>query len=228
VVDLDACAARLRSASTRWAAPASHYWGEIAERYRLPTHGRERRGRSHLRFMTLDWDGKIRMDCSSPYAMRALIALKDRLTSRGRATPTTTATASIARSAGCSTRITTSRRDLGTLLRTGRQWPRRARRSARRIVSSSHDRPRGRPARPDAGRGPVGFKWFVDGLLDGSLGFGGEESAGARSCAATAPVWTTDKDGHQSSVAGAEMTAVTGHDPGDLYRDSRGVRRVRL
>ena len=168
--------------------------------------------------MSVDWDGKIRMDCSSPYAMAGLIALKDKYDV----------------AFACDTDhdrhgiVTRSRRPAESQSLPGRgdllplrQPPRLARgcRSRQDAGLEQHDRSRGRAIW--AGRlveVPVGFKWFVDGLLDGSLGFGGEESAGASFLRRDGTVWTTDKDGIIMGLLAAEMMARTGKDPGEIYR----------
>jgi phosphoglucomutase len=168
-------------------------------------------------FMTLDHDGKIRMDCSSPYAMAKLVALKDKYDlafgndtdsdRHGIVTPT----------AG----LMNPNHYLAVSIQylfTNRGWPARAAVGKTLVSSALIDRVAkkiGRTLREV----PVGFKWFVDGLLDGSLGFGGEESAGASFLRRDGSVWSTDKDGIIMDLLAAEMLGRTGKDPGVLYRE---------
>jgi phosphoglucomutase len=167
--------------------------------------------------MPLDWDGKIRMDCSSPYAMANLIALKDRfdvafgndadndrhgiVTRSGLMNPNHYLAVSIA-----------------YLFRNRAGWPSAAGIGKTLVSSSLIDRVAAKLTRKLI-EVPVGFKWFVSGLLDGSLGFGGEESAGASFLRRDGTVWSTDKDGIIMDLLAAEMMAKTGCDPSELYRD---------
>jgi phosphoglucomutase len=195
-----------------------HYWARIAEHYRLdltvlsdvvdPTFG----------FMTVDWDGQIRMDPSSPYAMQRLQALKDRFDiafacdtdhdRHGIVTPT----AGLMPPNHClSVAI-----DYLFKHRTG--WSARAAVGKTVVSTSLIDRVAGRLGRA-LYEVPVGFKWFSGGLLDGSLGFGGEESAGASFLRRNGKVWTTDKDGLVPALLAAEITARCGRDPAQLYAE---------
>ncbi|MFC7642073.1 phosphoglucomutase [Streptosporangium lutulentum] len=169
------------------------------------------------RFMTLDWDGKIRMDCSSPYAMASLIAAATRSTSPRATTPTPTGTASSLPTGAAEPQPLPRRGDLLPLLPPARLASDAG--IGKTLVSSGMiDR-----VAADLGRRlmevPVGFKWFVPGLLDGSLGFGGEESAGASFLRRDGSVWTTDKDGLILALLAAEIIATTGRSPSEHYGD---------
>jgi len=197
------------------------YWAPIAERYRLSIEVVNDRVDPTFRFMTLDWDGKIRMDCSSRYAMANLIRLKDRFDVAFANDPDTDRHGIVTPGAG----LLNPNHYLAAAVfhlfsgRTG--WPKEAA-VGKTVVSS------GMIDRVAAGMGrrlvevPVGFKWFVEGLLDGSFGFGGEESAGASFLRKDGTAWTTDKDGILLNLLAAEMTAVRGRDPGEVYRELTG------
>lgn len=193
------------------------YWKPIIERYGLDVEIVNPSVDPTFRFMPLDWDGKIRMDCSSPYAMANLIALKDRfdvafgndadndrhgiVTRSGLMNPNHYLAVSIA------------------YLFTNRpNWKSDAGIGKTLVSSSLIDRVAAKLKRTLV-EVPVGFKWFVSGLLDGSLGFGGEESAGASFLRRDGTVWSTDKDGIIMDLLAAEMMAKTGRDPSELYRD---------
>ena len=185
------------------------YWPRIAERYGLKLTVVNTSVDPTFRFMTVDWDGKIRMDCSSPYAMASLIALKDRFDvafacdtdhdRHGVVTPT----------AGLLNPNHYLAVAIEYLFRHRPQWRADAGVGKTLVSSSIIDR-----VAADLGRQlvevPVGFKWFVDGLLDGSLGFGGEESAGASFLRTDGSAWSTDKDGLILGLLSAEITAKTG------------------
>ncbi len=168
-------------------------------------------------FMSVDWDGKIRMDCSSPYAMAGLIGLKDRFDiafgndtdfdRHGIVTP----------SVGLMNPNHFLAVAISYLFRNRPGWRADAAVGKTLVSSSMIDRVAAHLGRTLA-EVPVGFKWFVDGLLDGSFGFGGEESAGASFLRQDGTVWTTDKDGFILDLLAAEITAVTGKDPGEHYR----------
>ena len=218
VVDVEA----IRSAGVRigidpLGGAAVDFWQRIAERWRLDLTVVNPRVDPAFSFMTLDWDGRIRMDCSSPSAMASLIAIRDRfqvavgndadsdrhgiVTPAGLMNPNHYLAVAIAYLFGARAGW---RRDAGI---------------GKTLVSSSLI------DRVAAGLGrklvevPVGFKWFVPGLLSGDLGFGGEESAGASFLRRDGSVWTTDKDGLILGLLAAEVTAVLGKDPGEVYRE---------
>jgi len=219
VIDMEAIrGATLRLGVDPLGGAGVHYWAAIAERYGLnltvvseavdPTFG----------FMTLDWDGRIRMDPSSPYAMQRLIALKDRFDVAVACDTDHDRHGIVTRSLG----LLPPNHYLAVAIRHlflhRPQW--RAGAGVGKTVVSS-----GMIDRVSANLGrkvyevPVGFKWFVDGLLDGSLGFGGEESAGASFLRRDGTVWTTDKDGIVPALLAAEITACAGRDPGEIYRE---------
>jgi phosphoglucomutase len=168
--------------------------------------------------MTLDWDGKIRMDCSSPYAMAALIALKDRFDVAFACDTDHDRHGIVTRSAGLLNPNHYLAVAISYLFRYRDGWQPEAGVGKTLVSSSMIDR-----VAASLGRRlfevPVGFKWFVEGLLEGSLGFGGEESAGASFLRRDGAAWTTDKDGIILGLLAAEMTARTRHDPGELYRE---------
>ncbi|MEV6980871.1 phosphoglucomutase (alpha-D-glucose-1,6-bisphosphate-dependent) [Sphaerisporangium sp. NPDC051017] len=217
VIDVDA----IRGASVRIGADplggaSVAYWGEIAERHRLDLTVVNPEVDPTWRFMTLDWDGKIRMDCSSPYAMASLIANRS-------AYQISTGNDADADRHGIVTPdggLMNPNHYLAVAIsylwshRSG--WPGAARVGKTMVSSSMIDR-----VVADLGRElyevPVGFKWFVGGLLDGSLGFGGEESAGASFLRRDGSIWTTDKDGIILALLASEIVAVTGRSPSEHY-----------
>ncbi|MEU4229935.1 phosphoglucomutase (alpha-D-glucose-1,6-bisphosphate-dependent) [Nonomuraea sp. NPDC026600] len=219
VLDLDA----IRSAGVRIGADplggaSVAYWGEIAERHRLDLTVVNPLVDPAWRFMTLDWDGKIRMDCSSPYAMASLIANRDKY-------QISTGNDADADRHGVVTPdggLMNPNHYLAvaiSYLYTHRDgWPAGAGVGKTMVSSGVIDR-----VADSLGRRlyevPVGFKWFVPGLLDGSLGFGGEESAGASFLRRDGSVWTTDKDGVIMALLASEILAVTGRSPSEHYRD---------
>ncbi|PYO78909.1 MAG: alpha-D-glucose phosphate-specific phosphoglucomutase [Gemmatimonadetes bacterium] len=194
------------------------YWDMIADRYRIPLTVVSEVVDATFRFMTVDWDGKIRMDCSSPYAMQRLIGLKDRFDVAWACDTDHDRHGIVAKSVGLLNPNHYLAVAISYLFTHRPDWSAKAAVGKTVVSSSMIDR-------VTAGIGrvlkevPVGFKWFVDGLLDGSLGFGGEESAGASFLRRDGTAWTTDKDGIIMGLLAAEMTAVTGKDPGELYRD---------
>jgi phosphoglucomutase len=219
VVDLDAVrGSRLALGVDPLGGAGVHYWPMIGERYRLPLTVVSEVVDPTFAFMTLDWDGKIRMDCSSPYAMHRLIAIKDRFDVAWACDTDHDRHGIVARSAGLLNPNHYLAVAISYLFTHRPAWPRRAGIGKTLVSSSMIDRVAARLGRSLL-EVPVGFKWFVDGLLAGSLGFGGEESAGASFLRRDGTVWTTDKDGIILGLLAAEMTAVTGRDPGDLYRD---------
>lgn len=219
VVDLDAVAASgLALAVDPLGGAGVHYWGPIAERYDLPLAVVSDEVDPTFRFMTLDWDGKIRMDCSSPYAMRRLIDLKNSFDVAWACDTDHDRHGIVARSAGLLNPNHYLAVAIEYLFSRRTAWPAGAGVGKTVVSSGLIDRVAARLGRLLV-EVPVGFKWFVDGLLTGALGFGGEESAGASFLRHNGSVWTTDKDGIALGLLAAEMTAVTGRDPGELYRD---------
>jgi phosphoglucomutase len=194
------------------------YWPRIAEQYKLPLTVLNPYVDPTFRFMTLDWDGRIRMDCSSPFAMASMIANKDKFDVAWACDTDHDRHGIVCKSAGllnpnhylavCIQYLFTHRPEWSAKVGIGKTL----------VSSSMIDR-----VALGLGRTmlevPVGFKWFVDGLIDGSLGFVGEESAGATFLRRNGSVWTTDKDGLILGLLAAEMTALTGKDPGQLYGD---------
>ena len=230
VVDTDA----IRNAGVRIGADplggaSVAYWGEIGERFGLDLTVVNPVVDATFRFMTLDWDGRIRMDCSSPYAMASLIA---RRTEFAIATGNDTDAdrhGIVTPDAGLmQPQPLPGRRDR-LPLPAPRGLAGRTPRSARRMVSSSIIDRVAESARAPLMEVPVGFKWFVPGLLDGSVAFGGEESAGASFLRRDGRVWTTDKDGIILALLASEITAVTGRAPSRaLPRAHRAARRPGL
>ncbi len=194
-----------------------HYWPRIAERYGIdltvvddtvdPTFG----------FMTADWDGQIRMDPSSPYAMQRLLGLKDRFEVAFACDPDYDRHGIVTRSAGLMPPNHFLSVAVSYLFQHRPEWPKDAAIGKTVVTSTMLDRVAAR-LRRGVYEVPVGFKWFVGGLLDGALGFGGEESAGASFVRRTGGAWSTDKDGMVPALLAAEITARLGHDPGVVYR----------
>jgi phosphoglucomutase len=193
------------------------YWPRIAERYGLNLTVVNKQVDPTFRFMSLDWDGKIRMDCSSPYAMAGLIALKDRFDVAFACDTDHDRHGVVTRSAGLLNPNHYLAVAIDYLFQNRPQWRTDAGIGKTLVSSNIIDR-----VAASLGRRlmevPVGFKWFVDGLLDGSLGFGGEESAGASFLRRNGGAWSTDKDGLILGLLSAEITAKTKADPGEHYR----------
>jgi phosphoglucomutase len=194
------------------------YWGPIADRYGLAIDVVNDAVDPTFRFMTLDWDGKIRMDCSSPYAMAGLIALKDRYDIAFANDTDNDRHGIVTRGAGLMNPNHYLAAAIAWLFANRPGWRPDAAVGKTLVSSAMIDRVAARLGRRLV-EVPVGFKWFVDGLGDGSLGFGGEESAGASFLRRDGTAWTTDKDGFILDLLAAEITAASGRDPGDLYRD---------
>jgi phosphoglucomutase len=194
------------------------YWAPINERYGLDVDVVNPRVDPTFGFMTVDHDGQIRMDCSSPYAMARLVSLKDRYQLAFANDPDSDRHGIVTPSAGLMNPNHYLAVAIQYLLAHRPRWPARAAVGKTLVSSSMIDR-----VVRDLGRSlyevPVGFKWFVAGLFDGSCCFGGEESAGASFLRADGGVWTTDKDGLIMDLLAAEITAVTGRDPGEHYRE---------
>ena len=193
-----------------------HYWGQIAERYGLNLTVVNEVVDPTFRFMTVDWDGRIRMDPSSSYAMQSLIGLKDRFDIAFACDTDHDRHGIVTKNAGLLPPNHYLAVAISYLFQHRPKWRKDAA-VGKTVVSSQMI------ARVTAQLGrklyevPVGFKWFVDGLLDGSLGFGGEESAGASFSRLDGSVWTTDKDGIVPALLSAEITARMGRDPGEIY-----------
>jgi len=219
VLDLDAIrSAGLRLGVDPLGGAGVRYWGMIADRYRIPLTIVSDVVDPTFRFMTVDWDGKIRMDCSSPYAMQRLIGLKERFDVAWACDTDHDRHGIVAKSSGLLNPNHYLAVAISYLFTHRPEWPATAAIGKTVVSSSMIDRVTARLGRT-LKEVPVGFKWFVDGLVDGSLGFGGEESAGASFLRRNGSVWTTDKDGIIMGLLAAEMTAVTGRDPGELYQD---------
>ena len=219
VIDMAAIrAAGVRIGADPLGGASVAYWGEIGSRYGLdltvvnpdvdPTFG----------FMTLDWDGKIRMDCSSPYAMASLIAQKDKFQLATGNDADADRHGIVTPDGGLMNPNHYLAVAISYLFRVRTDWPAAAAIGKTLVSSSMIDR-----VAADLGRKldevPVGFKWFVPGLLDGSVGFGGEESAGASFLRRDGSPWTTDKDGILLDLLASEIVATTGRTPSEHYRD---------
>ena len=194
-----------------------HYWPVIAKKYGLKLDVVNPVVDASFAFMPLDKDGKIRMDCSSPYAMSGLIALKDKFDVAVGNDPDFDRHGIVTKSGG----LMNPNHYLAVsihYLMTHRNWPTTAKIGKTLVSSSMIDRVAKLIDRP-LSEVPVGFKWFVDGLHDSSYAFGGEESAGATFIARDGSCWTTDKDGFVMTLLAAEMIAVTGKDPYQLYQE---------
>jgi phosphoglucomutase len=196
-----------------------HYWAPIAERYGLNLTVLNDVVDTTFRFMTLDWDGRIRMDPSSPYAMRRMTELKDKFDVAFACDTDHDRHGVVTRSAGLlnpNHYLSVCVHYLYGGARPG--WSANAGVGKTVVSSSMIDRVAAKLGRP-LYEVPVGFKWFVDGLLTGSLAFGGEESAGASFLTREGRAWSTDKDGIIAALLSAEITARSGKDPGQIYQD---------
>jgi phosphoglucomutase len=219
VIDMEAIrSARVRIGADPLGGASVSYWGEIASHYGLDLTVVNPHVDPTFRFMTLDWDGRIRMDCSSPYAMASLIE---------RRTDFTVATGNdtdadrhgiVTPDAGLMNPNHYLATAIDYLFAARDGWPAGAAVGKTMVSSSIIDRVAGESGRRLT-EVPVGFKWFVPGLLDGSVGFGGEESAGASFLRKDGGAWTTDKDGIILDLLAAEIIAVTGSTPSERYRE---------
>jgi phosphoglucomutase len=218
VVDMDAIrAAGVRMGVDPLGGAGVHYWQRIAEHYRLDLNVVSSRVDPTFAFMTLDWDGKIRLDPSSAFAMQRLIGMKDSF-DIAFACDTDHDRHGIVTKAGLMPSNHYLAVAIDYLFRHRPQWSAHA--GVGKTIVSSRMIDHVAAGLPRQLREmPVGFKWFVDGLFDGSLGFGGEESAGASFLRRDGRVWTTDKDGIAPALLAAEITAVLGHDPAAAYGD---------
>jgi phosphoglucomutase len=219
VVDMDAIkSAGLKLGVDPLGGAGVAYWPRIGERYGLNLTVVNKLVDPTFRFMTLDWDGKIRMDCSSPYAMASLIALKDKFDIAWACDTDHDRHGIVAPSVG----LLNPNHYLAVAidyLFTHRPGWRPDSAVGKTLVSSSIIDRVAASLKRRLMEVPVGFKWFVDGLLDGSLGFGGEESAGASFLRLESGPWSTDKDGLILGLLSAEITAKLGKDPGARYRE---------
>jgi len=195
-----------------------HYWGPIAERYGLNLTVVNQVVDPTFRFMTVDSDGQIRMDPSSSYAMQRLIDLKDRFDITFACDTDHDRHGIVTRNAGLLLPNHYLSVAIHYLFQHRPKWNKDAAVGKTVVSSQMIDRVTAKLGRK-LYEVPVGFKWFVDGLLDGSLGFGGEESAGASFVRLDGSVWTTDKDGMVPALLAAEITARMGRDPGEIYRE---------
>lgn len=221
-IDMDTIrGAKLRMGVDPLGGAGVHYWERIAERYRLDLAVVEKDVDPTFRFMPVDWDGRIRMDPSSPYAMQNLLRLKDRFdiafacdTDHDRHGIVTPGTGLLPPNHYLAVAIE-------YLFQHRPQWSGGAAVGKTVVSSQIIDRVAAKLGRR-LYEVPVGFKWFVEGLLGGSLGFGGEESAGASFLRRDGSVWTTDKDGIAPALLSAEIMARMGRDPGEIYRSLEG------
>ena len=195
-----------------------HYWARIAERYKLDLRVVNDEVDPTFRFMTLDWDGKIRMDPSSAYAMHRLIALKDSYDVAFACDTDHDRHGIVTASCGLMPPNHYLSVAVDYLFRRRTGWKADAAVGKTVVSSAMIDRVASRLGKR-LYEVPVGFKWYVAGLLDGSLGFGGEESAGASFNRFDGSAWSTDKDGIAAALLSAEITAQTGRDPGQAYRE---------
>ena len=219
VIDMEAIrGANLKLAVDPMGGAGVAYWPRIAEMYGLNLDVVNTQVDPTFRFMTLDWDGKIRMDCSSPYAMASLIALKDRFDVAFGSDTDHDRHGIVTKSAGLLNPNHYLAVAISYLFRNRPGWRADAAVGKTVVSSSMIDRVAASLNRKLV-EVPVGFKWFVDGLVDGSFGFGGEESAGASFLRRDGTVWTTDKDGIVPGLLAAEITARAGRDPGELYTE---------
>jgi len=219
VVDMDAIrGSKIHLGVDPLGGAGVHYWEPIAERYGLDLTVVNQVVDPTFRFMTVDWDGQIRMDPSSPYAMQRLIGLKDQFEIAFACDTDHDRHGIVTRSAGLLPPNHYLAVAIFYLFQHRPKWPESAAVGKTLVSSQMIDRVTAKLGRR-LYEVPVGFKWFVDGLLDGSLGFGGEESAGASFTRLDGSVWTTDKDGIILALLAAEITARMGRDPGEIYSD---------
>jgi phosphoglucomutase len=219
VIDMEAIrTAGLKLGVDPLGGAAGGYWGPINEVYGLDITVTNPRVDPTFSFMTVDHDGKIRMDCSSPYAMARLVGLKDRFQVAFANDPDSDRHGIVTPSAGLMNPNHFLAVAIRYLLTHRPDWPHSAAVGKTLVSSSMIDRVVGQLGRK-LSEVPVGFKWFAPGLFDGTVCFGGEESAGASFLRHNGTVWTTDKDGPIMDLLAAEITARTGKDPGEHYRE---------
>jgi phosphoglucomutase len=195
---------------------AVHFWGPIIERYKIDATVVNAAVDPTFRFMTVDWDGRIRMDCSSPYAMKRLVAMRDKFDVAFANDTDSDRHGIICRSSGLMNPNHYLATMISYLFENRPKWKKGSAIGKTVVSSSIIDRVAAKVGRKLV-EVPVGFKWFVEGLIDGSLGFGGEESAGASFLRRDGAVWTTDKDGLVPGLLSAEITAVMGKDPAEIF-----------
>jgi phosphoglucomutase len=217
VVDMDAIAASgVKIGIDPLGGASVHFWQPIIERYGIAATIVNDTIDPTFRFMTADWDGKIRMDCSSPYAMARLIGMREQFDLAFANDTDADRHGIVTRSTGLMNPNHYLATAVAYLFGNRPDWPAGAAVGKTIVSSGIIDR-----VAAQAGRAvvevPVGFKWFVEGLSNGSLGFGGEESAGASFLKRDGSVWTTDKDGLIPGLLAAEITARTGRDPGEVF-----------
>jgi phosphoglucomutase len=219
VIDLDAIrSAKISLGVDPLGGAGVHYWAPIAERYGLNLTVVNEAVDPTFRFMTVDWDGQIRMDPSSPYAMERLIDLKDHFEVAFACDTDHDRHGIVTRSAGLLPPNHYLAVAIFYLFQHRPMWRKSAAVGKTVVSSRMIDLVTAKLGRK-LYEVPVGFKWFVDGLLDGSLGFGGEESAGASFVRRDGGVWTTDKDGIVPALLAAEITSRMGRDPGEIYHE---------
>ena len=219
VVDMDAIReAKISLGVDPLGGAGVHYWEPIAERYKLNLTVVNQAVDPTFRFMTVDWDGQIRMDPSSPYAMQGLIGLKDRFDVSFACDTDHDRHGIVTRNAGLLPPNHYLSVAIYYLFQYRPKWRIEAAIGKTLVSSQMIDRIAAKFGHK-LYEVPVGFKWFVDGLLGGSLSFGGEESAGASFVRMDGSIWTTDKDGILLALLAAEITARMGRDPGEIYSD---------
>jgi len=219
VIDMDVLrGAKIRLGVDPLGGAGVHYWEPIAERYGLNLTVVNEAVDPTFRFMTVDWDGQIRMDPSSPYAMARLIGLKDKYDVAFACDTDHDRHGIVTKTAGLLPPNHYLSVAIFYLFQHRPNWHQDAAIGKTVVSTGMIDRVAAKLGRK-LYEVPVGFKWFVDGLLDGSLGFGGEESAGASFLRLDGSVWTTDKDGIVPALLAAEITARKGRDPGEIYRE---------
>lgn len=223
VVDMAAIAdAGVRIGADPLGGAAVDYWERIADRWKLDLTVVNQDVDPDWRFMTLDWDGAIRMDCSSPSAMASLIDQRDRFDVATGNDPDADRHGIVTPDGGLMNPNHYLAVAIAYLFQSRTAWPAGAAVGKTLVSSSLIDRVAAELGRPLT-EVPVGFKWFVPGLLDGSIGFGGEESAGASFLRRDGSVWTTDKDGIVLALLAAEIMATTGQSPSERYRSLAAI-----
>ena len=219
VIDMDAIrGAQIKLGVDPLGGAGVHYWPAIAERYGLDLEVINDDVDPTFRFMTIDWDGQIRMDPSSPFVMKNLVGVKDRFDIAFACDADHDRHGIVTRSAGLLPTNHYLAVAIHYLFQNRPNWPSEAA-VGKTVVSSQMIDQVAKKLGRKLYEVPVGFKWFVEGLFDGSLGFAGEESAGATFLRLDGSVWTTDKDGIVPALLAAEITARMGRDPGVMYRE---------